>query len=49
MSHLRTNVTSYCVPNDMLNPVEEQGILPFGELEDDNMKAAYRFEHGLIW
>lgn len=30
-------------------PEQTRGILPFGELEDDNMKAAYRFEHGLIW
>lgn len=30
-------------------PEEECTPLPFGELEDDNMKAAYRFEHGLVW
>lgn len=30
-------------------PKEEWGYLPYSILDDDNNKAAYRFEHGLIW
>ena len=30
-------------------PQDEWGYLPYSILDDDNNKAAYRFEHGLIW
>jgi len=30
-------------------PEEEWGFLPYSILDDDNNKAAFRFEHGLIW
>ena len=30
-------------------PKAEWGYLPYSILDDDNNKAAYRFEHGLIW
>lgn len=30
-------------------PQDDWGYLPYSILDDDNNKAAYRFEHGLIW
>lgn len=30
-------------------PQDEWGFLPYSILDDDNNKAAWRFEHGLIW